>query len=278
MKMFRFTLILVALAFSISACKTSDTNTTRTADKPAADKTDTAKAEKPKSGAEVKWSNKKGEGGPENWAKLAIENNACDGKVQSPIDIVSKDVKTGEKLTAIKFDYATTDLEIVNNGHTVQFNVSGDNRITIGDKGYTLLQFHYHAASEHTIDGKQLPLEVHFVHKNSDTDFAVLSVMFEEGAENALFTKYLKDFSTKKDAPKAKGEVDLMSLFPKDKSYFHYSGSLTTPPCSEVVSWYVLKNSVTASKEQLETFGKLLDGNFRPVMSLEGREVSSFGE
>ena len=266
--------MLITLAiFTLSACKTPDQpkpgNEATKAD-PTNDKGADSKA--------VKWSNKKGEGGPENWAKLEMENNVCGGKVQSPIDIVTKDAKSNDKLSAIKFSYSDTGVDIVNNGPTIQFNVSGDNKVTIGEKEYKLLQFHYHAASEHTINGKQSPLEVHFVHKNTDTDYAVLGVMFEEGAENALFTKYMKDFPAEKGERKGEGKIDLARLFPKETGYYNYNGSLTTPPCSEVVNWYVMKNPVSASKDQLESFAKMLDGNFRPVMPIEGREVSSFGE
>ena len=280
---FRFALLLVAVVFVVSACKMAGETTkpvsekTTTGSEESKNKTDETKGEKTKS-KEITWTHKKGEGGPENWAKLEMEGNACGGKAQSPIDIVTKDAKKGEDLAAFKFAYGESDANIVNNGHTVQFNTTGDHKVTIGDKEYKLLQFHYHAASEHTIDGKQFPLEVHFVHKNTDTDFAVLGVMFEEGAENEFLKTYLKDFPAEKGEKKAEGKIDLAKLFPENKSYFNYKGSLTTPPCSEVVNWHVLKAPVTASKEQLESFAKILDGNFRPVMPLEGREVSSFGE
>ncbi len=276
MNKFKLALILTALLFSISACETSTETTEKDADKSPA--TEIAKTDDGKSVKEIKWSNQKGEGGPENWAKLEMENNACGGKAQSPIDIVTKDAKANDKLTAIKFDYSDSDVDIVNNGHTIQFNVSGNNKITIGDKEYKLLQFHFHAGSEHTIDGKQYPLDVHFVHKNSDADFAVIGLMYEKGAENALFAEYMKDFPAEKGEKKGEGEIDLMSLVPKETGYYNYKGSLTTPPCSEVVNWYVMKKPVTASKEQLDSFAKILHDNFRAVMPLEGREVSSFGK
>ncbi len=274
MIIFRSALLLVVVIFSISACKTAEVKT--------GNKKETAqgkeKTDKHVGCENVHWKHAKGEEGPETWKDLCDDYKACGGKVQSPIDIVSKDAKPGEKLSAFKFAYTSTDTNIVNNGHTVQFNVSGDNKVTIGDKEYKLLQFHYHAKSEHTVDGKQFPLEVHFVHKHSDTDFAVLGMVFNEGKENALFAKYLKSFPTEKGEHKGEDKIDLIGLFPKDKSYYHYSGSLTTPPCSEVVSWYVLKTPLTASKDQLEAFSKILHNNFRPVMPLNGRDVTAFAQ
>ena len=199
MKITKLLIILVFTFFAFAACDTatdsSKTDGKKETKEETAKKDDSAKKK-------VSWSHKKGETGPENWAKLEMENNACGGKVQSPIDIATKDAKKGEKLSAFKFAYGESEANIVNNGHTVQFNTTGDHKVTIGDKEYKLLQFHYHAASEHTVDGKQFPLEVHFVHKNTDTDFAVLGVMFEEGAENAFLKTYLKDFPTEKGEKK----------------------------------------------------------------------------
>lgn len=275
-------LLIVTLGiFALTACeapaekpKTDGDNKKTEEQKDNTAKTDEGKDEK----AEKEHWTYEGEKGVENWDNLEIPNNACNGKVQSPIDIITKDAKKGENLSAIKFEYGESDANIVNNGHTIQFNVNGDNKITLGDKEYKLLQFHYHAGSEHKIDGKQFPLEVHFVHKNSDTDFAVLSVMFKEGAENAFLKNYMKDFPAEKGEKKGDSKIALKSLFPKNTAYFTYKGSLTTPPCSEVVTWYVLKNPVTASKEQLDSFGKMLKKNFRPVEPLEGREVKTYSE
>jgi len=275
MKFLNTVLIFALSVFLFTACQSAEQpKTDGDTKKDDAAKTETAKDEV----KEVKWSNKEGEGGPENWAKLEMENNACGGKVQSPIDIVSKDAKPSEDLSAFKFAYGESDADIVNNGHTIQFNTTGENKVTIGEKEYKMLQFHYHAGSEHTVDGKQYPLEVHFVHKNTETDYAVLGVMFEEGAENALLAKYMKDFPAEKGEKKGEGKIDIASLFPKETGYYNYKGSLTTPPCSEVVNWYVMKKPVTASKEQLDSFAKMLDGNYRPVMPLEGREVNMFSE
>lgn len=227
---------------------------------------------------DVHWSHHKGKNGPDEWKNLCDGFSDCGGKAQSPIDIVTKNVIVDTNLTKPEFSYGKSKVNIINNGHTVQFNIDGENKVNLNGKDYKLLQFHYHALSEHTINGNHFPLEVHFVHKHSDTDFAVLGIMFTEGAENELFKKYLDKFPIKKGEYKAVEMFDLLSLFPKNKSYYHYSGSLTTPPCTEVVSWYVLKNPVEASKEQIEKLSKILYNNYRPIMPLNDREVKFFEE
>lgn len=227
---------------------------------------------------DVHWSHHKGEHGPENWKNLCAGFSDCGAKAQSPINIITKDLATAKNLTTPEFTYQNSSVNIINNGHTVQFNVDGENKVNLNGKDYNLLQFHYHALSEHTINNEHFPIEVHFVHKHSDTDFAVLGIMFVEGKENDLFTKYLDKFPATKGEYKSSEQINLSGLFPDNKSYYQYSGSLTTPPCSEVVSWYVLENPVEASKEQIEKFSKILDHNYRPTMPLNNREVNLYSE
>jgi len=238
----------------------------------------TGKAEPKKDCNDVHWSHHEGHDGPKNWKNLCNGFTDCGGLSQSPIDISTKKVVAGKELSIPKFSYGESKVEIINNSHTVQFNIDGGNKVNLNGKDYQLLQFHYHALSEHTIDGKYSPLEVHFVHKHSDSDFAVLGVMLVEGKENELFKKHLDNFPTDKGKYKSDDVITLLSLFPENKSYYYYSGSLTTPPCSEVVSWYVLKNQIEASKEQIEKISIILNNNYRPVMPISGREVQFFSE
>lgn len=232
--------------------------------------------EKPKDCNEVHWSHHKGEEGPENWPNLCDGFMACGGESQSPINLIDSIAESNGELQAIQFNYVSSSIDIINNGHTVQFNMKGDNSITIKEKKYDLLQFHYHALSEHTINGEHSPIEVHFVHKHSDTDFAVVGIMYVEGDENELLASYLEHFPKEKGTYTSENVLELASLLPDDVSYYHYSGSLTTPPCSEVVSWFVLKDALTASKEQIEAFATILHENYRPVMPLNNRAVYSY--
>ncbi len=264
-----FTATILILIFFIS-CDTKKTKSEV--------KITTEKKHNKKDCKSVHWSHHKGNDGPENWKNLCDGFSDCGGNSQSPINIITDSIVKNNELTAPKFSYGKSRVSIINNGHTIQFNVDQGSSVILNGKEYQLLQFHYHALSEHKIDGKHYPIEVHFVHKHNDTDFAVLGIMFIEGKENTLFTNYLINFPTSKENFKSDTTIELLNLFPKNKSYFNYSGSLTTPPCSEVVNWYVLKNPVEASKEQIETFSKILANNFRPIQPLNYRKVELYGE
>ena len=111
-------------------------------------------------------------------------------------------------------NYGTTTVDIINNGHTVQFNITGDNSISVEGKDYKLLQFHYHALSEHTVNGDHYPLEVHFVHKHSDSDLLVMGILFKEGESNPLFAKYLDNFPKEKGTFTAEDQIELMEVIP----------------------------------------------------------------
>lgn len=226
----------------------------------------------------VHWSHHKGDHGPEKWEYLCNGFSSCGGENQSPINIIENNIKSSKAMQLPVFSYDSTNIHIVNNGHTVQFNVEGENKVLLDKKNYKLLQFHYHSLSEHVINGKHLPLEVHFVHKNTNKDYAVIGVLFEEGAENKLFTQFLNHFPKTKGNYDVDKKINLLNLLPENKSYYYYKGSLTTPPCSEVVNWYVLKNKITASKEQLNTFSEILKHNYRPTMPLNNREIKLIKE
>ncbi len=226
----------------------------------------------------VHWSHHKGEDGPENWKNLCDDFADCGGNSQSPINIDNNSIfKVNDLVTAV-FNYGKSKVNIINNGHTVQFNIDGENNVNLNGKNYKLLQFHYHALSEHTIDGKHFPIEVHFVHKHSDTDYAVIGVMYVEGKENKLLKKYLDKIPTSKGDFKSNDTIDILEILPDNKSYYYYNGSLTTPPCTEIVNWYILKNPLEASKEQIEKFSEILHNNYRPVQPINGRKVKQYLE
>ena len=224
----------------------------------------------------VHWSYHDSATGPSNWANLCEGFSACAGSSQSPVDIKTSGVITDNNLEKPQFNYGQTKTDIINNGHTIQFNVDGNNTVKLNGKEYKLLQFHYHAPSEHTVNGQHYAMEVHFVNKHSDNDYAVLGVMITEGKSNDLFEKFLDRFPKKEGEYKADDLIELMTLLPGNKSYYYYSGSLTTPPCSEVVSWYIFTNPIEASKTQIEKFASILNNNNRPVMPLNGRKIKLF--
>ncbi len=258
----RWVLSLI-VAFALFACNTSTQNKRG------------EKTEHEHSGEKkhVHWVHATGEEGPENWKNLSEDFLPCGGHSQSPINIVTKDVSKVDSLLPLTVNYGTTDVDIINNGHTVQFNVNGNNTLSIEGKDYHLLQFHFHALSEHTVNGDHYPLEVHFVHKHSDSDLLVMGIFFKEGESNDLFARYLENFPEEKGEFTAVEQIELMETIPGDLSYYHYDGSLTTPPCSEVVTWYVLQTPLVASKEQIQQFSKILHNNYRPTLPLNNRKV-----
>ncbi len=214
-----------------------------------------------------------GENGPANWGKLDPSYSACGtGTRQSPVDLSNAvDADIGKK--AISWNPVRL-AEVVNNGHTIQVNTPGAGIMNMDGVSYDLLQFHFHHKSEHTVDGEQFPLEVHFVHKETDgSGLAVIGVFFREGDENASLKPIWAAAPEKEGTASSADKVDPMAMLPDSRAGFRYSGSLTTPPCSEIVAWNVLKNPITASKAQIEAFAKLFPNNFRPVQPLNRRFI-----
>lgn len=214
-----------------------------------------------------------GDVAPAKWAQLSPEFATCGtGRNQSPIDI-----QGGFKaqLPTLPFSYQAGGNQITNNGHTVQVSYSDGSQITVDGTPFTLKQFHFHTPSENLIDGKQYAMEVHLVHADKQGNLAVLGVMFDIGEANPLLSTLWQQIPAKVGTviPLHKS-VDVSELLPSDHSYYRFSGSLTTPPCSEGVRWLVLKKPMTASKEQIDEFAHLMGHpNNRPVQPLGARFV-----
>lgn len=205
-----------------------------------------------------------GEGQPENWGNLSPEYQVCQaGSQQSPIDL---DQAIPADLASIEIDYTSAPSKIVHNGHTIQVDVKPGNTLILDGLSFELLQFHFHHPSEHTVAGQTYPMEAHFVHKNETGNLAVLGVFLKEGQENSTL-KPLWDVmpTTKESEAPIASSVKMADLLPPSRSTYRYFGSLTTPPCSEVVQWIVFDTAVEVSKAQIEQFTKLFPLNARPV-------------
>ncbi len=219
---------------------------------------------------EVHWGYE-GEQGPQNWGSLKPEYALCgEGKSQSPINIANAQEA---ELAEIKFSYNDSGLKIINNGHTIQINYAPGSTVEIGGKTYDLLQFHFHTPSEHTVDGNAYNMEMHLVHKNAEGELAVVGVFMQEGASNPIIETLWSNLPEKENEEKdvSAVQINAANLLPADKAYYHYSGSLTTPPCSEAVNWNVLKTPVEVSSEQVATFAAIFKANARPVQPLNDR-------
>jgi carbonic anhydrase len=147
--------------------------------------------------------------------------------------------------------------------------------LTIGDKTYELKQFHFHHPSEEHVNGKRYDLVAHLVHADAQGHLAVVAVLFDKGTANPLIATLWKNIPSEKekaqDVPSV--SIQLQDLLPADRGYYTYPGSLTTPPCSEGVTWYVLKTPSTLSPEQVAAFAKIYPSNARPIQPTNGREV-----
>lgn len=211
-----------------------------------------------------------GEEGPAHWGELDPAYATCGtGKSQSPVDISTP---TAQDLTNIAFHYQPSAVHILNNGHTVQVNYDAGSYIEVDGARYDVAQFHYHAPSEHAVDGKLFAAEVHIVHKSADGSLAVVGLLLQEGAENVTFAPFINNLPAEKSDAKDVGEqINAADFLPAVQTTFRYSGSLTTPPCSEGVSWLVMTTPVELSGTQLGALQNVFKGNNRPVQPLNGR-------
>ncbi len=215
-----------------------------------------------------------GEADANHWANLCQEFKQCaEGDHQSPIDIETIRLKEVPG-SGLAFRYHPSPVDVQNNGHTIEVDIEDKNSLNIADKSFMLKQFHFHEPSEHRLDGVLFPMEMHLVHADSSGKLAVVGVFIKEGVPNAALDEIWRQLP---DQPQehvhANHALDLAKLFPEGHSFFHYEGSLTTPPCTEGVQWYVLKEPLTLSKEQIEAFRKLYHGNSRPVQAANNRPV-----
>ncbi len=213
-----------------------------------------------------------GANGPAHWGALDAEALTCAvGEQQSPIDLSAA---VPALVTPPRRDWtAAPDASIVNNGHTLQVSLDGAGAITHGPRTYALKQIHFHHPSEHTVDGRAFPLEAHFVHAAPDGALAVVGVLFEEGDAHPVIND-LWDMASPTPAPATPlGAFDPRPLAPRSDAAFHYAGSLTTPPCSEIVTWTVLTTPLTVSAEQIAAFKAVFDLNARPVQPRNRRFV-----
>lgn len=255
--------------------------------------------------------------GPATWP---LKFPQAAGSRQSPVDIdtskVSKNVVTAEPLTATY--NAVTGTRLVNPGYGWKVEVSGEGSELSGGPlvgKYRLEQFHCHwgatsdQGSEHTVDGLAYAAELHLVHWNTtkytsfaeaatkDDGLAVLGVFLKPGAANSEVGKVvslLSNVTYRGESAEWPGAVDIEKLLPANRTYWTYQGSLTTPPCTESVTWIVFKEALEVSEEQLQTFRtlrcrnknecsceqidqELILNNYRPPLPLGNRELRECG-
>lgn len=211
--------------------------------------------------------------GPSHWGDLKPEFASCkNGHHQSPIDIRNPKKAV---LPPIQFDYKPTPLHIIDNGHTIMVNYSPGSFISVGDKRYALKQFHFHRPSEEKINGKGFDMTVHLVHVDDDGKLAVVAVLLQAGEDSPFVHELWNHLPKQKEKEESyqNVQINLSQILPPDRGYYTFSGSLTTPPCSEDVTWFVLKHPTTISAEEIQRFSQLYRDDARPTQPLYDRVV-----
>lgn len=219
--------------------------------------------------------------GPAHWAALDPEYAACAGKEQSPIDIRSAQ---SANLPALRFEFKPGPLRIINNGYTavrVNYSPGNGNLLLVGGERYELTQFHFHHPSEERIHGKQYDMVIHYMFQAGDGKIAGVAVLVNAGRAGARVQSLVAQLW--KYMPKAAGkshtipgvEINPAGLLPRDTAYYTYMGSISAPPCTEGVKWFVLKTPINISPEQISAFAKLYPHDARPVQPLNGRVVQA---
>lgn len=211
--------------------------------------------------------------GPAHWGEVDAASKVCSvGSQQSPIDVESS-IKA--QLPPLEIAWRKKPDMIVNNGHTIQVNAAAGNTLTVAKEKYDLVQFHFHHPSEHRIAGKSFPMEVHFVHRNAAGSLAVIGVLMTAGKANPAFKQIAGAMPAKAGEPVKMNAVDANQLLPARRSYYRYAGSLTTPPCSEVVNWLLLREPIQVAQADIDAFAKLYPMNARPPQKDNRRFVLS---
>jgi len=219
---------------------------------------------------EAHWSYE-GTDGPTQWGELDPGFKACSaGTQQSPIDLKG----------AIKADFGRLELDwkpqayaIVNNGHTIQANAKPGSFARVAGETYALQQFHFHAPSEHAINGTRTAMEVHFVHAGTGGRYAVVGAFMQSGAANAAFGAIMAAAPRKPGDGALRWPIDPHQLVPAKSDVYRYAGSLTTPPCSEVVDWNVYAHPIEVAAGDIAAFHALYPMNARPLQALDRRFV-----
>ena len=217
-----------------------------------------------------------GETSPEHWAEIE-KNSDCNGKAQSPINIIDINTLTSDTLNTLDLFYSPKTVlnSVDNNGHTIKFNFEKGDSIRYNNTVYYLKQLHFHEHSEHTINGLIYPIETHLVHLSNNQEIVVIGVLGKEGEESELF-EFFESFLPLKmgESKTINHKQDINNLLPKNKDFYSYSGSLTTPPCTEQVNWIIFKDPIILSEEEVVKLKKYMPlNNFRNEQELNNRIV-----
>jgi carbonic anhydrase len=211
------------------------------------------------------------------WGKLDPAYKACgSGHEQSPVNI--RGAHLNKALQPIEFHYMSGPVTLEHNGHTIVVHVDPGSYIIANGVRYDLQQFHFHHPSEEAVNGKLTEMVVHLVHKSADGKTAVVAVRLKQDLDkpNGVLAALWPHLPQKAGATeKVADEINAGGLLPVDRGYWTYMGSLTVPPCTEGVRWFVLENELTVSRDQVRAFAYLFKVNSRPLQDLHGRRIEA---
>ncbi|XP_047309315.1 alpha carbonic anhydrase 1, chloroplastic-like [Impatiens glandulifera] len=229
--------------------------------------------------------------GPEKWGSISDDYSTCQsGESQSPIDIIVKETTENKNLKTLTRKYKAVEATFINHKYMLELHLGNAGGFNFDGKDYTLKQIHWHTPSEHTIDGQQYDAEGHLVHVASDGSKAVIAILYQIGNADPIIAKLqgkLKELAKEKCGPNEishipAGKFNTQKLERNTRKYYHYVGSLTSPPCSETLNWIILGKVRSISKKQVELLQDPLDStckkNNRPVQPMNGRQVALYSE
>lgn len=215
----------------------------------------------------------RGKSGPDFWGALSDDYMDCQiGREQSPIDI-NNPIRSGE-LKNLVFHYKPSSVEVMNNGHSIRGLFGQGNYLDYQGNSYSLVSFSLHLPSEHTVDGIPFDMEMQLVHRGNDGKNLNLGVFIEEGNRpNKSLSELWKHMP--KISRKSGGQImfDIMKVLPKNRKYYAYQGSQTTPPCREGVEWLLLVQAIKVSSKQIDQFIEIFRNNSRPIQGINKRSV-----
>lgn len=217
-----------------------------------------------------------GKTGPDAWPKLSPEYRTCGtGHEQSPMDI--RGARLNKTLKPITFGYIASPMSLVNDGHTIVVTPTPGSYILFNDTRYDLVSFSFHRPSEETVKGKLSDMEVQLLHKSAEGKLLILSIRLNEGNPNAVIAPLWEHMPKKAGATdQVKDELNPAGLLPANRAYWTYTGSLSTPPCTEGVQWIVFEDEKEISRDQIKAFSTLFKFNARPLQNPHGRKIEAF--
>ncbi|CAG8928792.1 unnamed protein product [Penicillium salamii] len=218
-------------------------------------------------------------GGPLTWYGLDEKNSACStGKHQSPIDIVTNDIEYAST-SDVHFHVPSADnAKFENLGSGLEV-VLTNGTLTTESGSYKLAQFHFHTPSEHRINEEYYPMEVHFVFENAAGSIAVVGFVFELsqfGYSTPLFDSvfaHIDDIATPGTYTMT-DSLDFTGITRHLNSHgiYQYTGSLTTPPCSEDVAWFISTEPLPVNVQSYNAVKHVLKYNARFTQNALGQD------